>query len=72
MGDTPTGYDTCGIHSNEPIKITDDGKITSHIPRFPEFAIGTVLLRSFKDWPKAMKQTPEELSEAGFFLHGQR
>lgn len=36
-------------------------------PEFPEFAIETIRLRSFADWPKMMRQTPEDLSDAGFF-----
>lgn len=36
-------------------------------PDFPEFAIETARLRSFDEWPKTMKQKPEQLSDAGFF-----
>lgn len=34
---------------------------------FPEFAIETARLRSFDDWPKTIKQKPQQLSDAGFF-----
>lgn len=34
---------------------------------FPEFAIETIRLRTFDDWPKIMKQKPEAMSDAGFF-----
>lgn len=36
-------------------------------PEFPEFAIEMARLRSFDEWPKTMKQKPEQLSDAGFF-----
>lgn len=34
---------------------------------YPEFAIETMRLRSFEDWPKMMKQKPDVMSDAGFF-----
>lgn len=37
---------------------------------FPEYAIEKNRLRTFYEWPKAMKQTPQQLSEAGFFYTG--
>lgn len=40
---------------------------SSQAPEFPEFAIETVRLRSFADWPKMMKQRPEQMADAGFF-----
>lgn len=36
-------------------------------PEHPEYAIESARLRSFEDWPKTMKQKPQELSDAGFF-----
>lgn len=36
-------------------------------PEFPEYAIEMARLRSFDEWPKTMKQKPEQLSDAGFF-----
>jgi len=36
-------------------------------PDFPEYAIETARLRSFDEWPKTMKQKPDQLSDAGFF-----
>ncbi|XP_055308585.1 death-associated inhibitor of apoptosis 1-like, partial [Sitodiplosis mosellana] len=34
---------------------------------FPSYAVETRRLRSFKDWPKALKQKPEQMADAGFF-----
>lgn len=34
---------------------------------FPEYVIERARLRSFDEWPKVLKQTPEQLSAAGFF-----
>lgn len=38
-----------------------------HAHEFPEYAIESARLRSFDDWPKTMKQKPQQLSDAGFF-----
>nr|XP_021195650.2 baculoviral IAP repeat-containing protein 3 isoform X2 [Helicoverpa armigera]XP_021195651.2 baculoviral IAP repeat-containing protein 3 isoform X2 [Helicoverpa armigera] len=40
-------------------------------PVHPRFASEAARLRSFKDWPRCMRQKPEELAEAGFFYTGQ-
>lgn len=37
------------------------------ILEFPEYAIEMDRLQSFNEWPKSMKQKPEQLSDAGFF-----
>lgn len=46
-------------------------EIAMHILRthsdFPDYAAEKTRLRSFDGWPKALKQTPQQLSEAGFF-----
>lgn len=34
---------------------------------FPEYGIELARLRSFDEWPRSMKQKPEQLSDAGFF-----
>lgn len=36
-------------------------------PDFPEYVIESARLQTFIDWPKSMKQTPQQLSAAGFF-----
>lgn len=36
-------------------------------PDFPEFYIEKARLQSFNDWPKTLKQIPDQLSAAGFF-----
>lgn len=49
------------VHSEVGLKpITD----------FPEYAIETARLRSFREWPKMMRQRPEQLTDAGFFYTG--
>lgn len=37
---------------------------------FPSYAVEPRRLRTFQDWPKAMKQKPEQLADAGFFYTG--
>lgn len=39
-------------------------------PEVPEYAIETARIRSFAEWPRNMKQKPEQLAEAGFFYTG--
>lgn len=34
---------------------------------FPEFAIERMRLKSYDEWPISIKQTPKQLSDAGFF-----
>lgn len=36
-------------------------------PDFPEYYSKKARFESFEDWPKTMKQTSKELSDAGFF-----
>lgn len=47
-------YDEAGLYS-PPLVI------------FPRYAVESHRLQSYEDWPKAMHQTPEELSDASFF-----
>lgn len=61
----PVSYDECGMYSNANNESITNEK-WQH-PEYPEFAIESVRLRSFTDWPKALNQKPGELSEAGFF-----
>lgn len=42
----------------------------AYFPEYPEYAIEAARLRSFAEWPRLMKQKPEQLSEAGFFYTG--
>lgn len=37
---------------------------------FPQYAYEITRRRSFEDWPRALKQTPQQLSDAGFFYSG--
>ena len=75
----PISYDVCGTNPNDVYNIrygaVSEGTIlptattetTTIAPMFPEYAIELARLRSFADWPKTMKQRPEDLSDAGFF-----
>jgi len=40
---------------------------TLKYPHCAEFAIESRRVRSFDDWPKTMRQSPKDLSDAGFF-----
>jgi hypothetical protein len=39
-------------------------------PEHPKFQLEIKRINSYEDWPISMKQTPKELSEAGFFYTG--
>ncbi|KAJ8716649.1 hypothetical protein PYW07_003276 [Mythimna separata] len=61
------GRDECG--SRAATSSTTPPRMTG--PVHPRYASETARLRSFQDWPRCMKQKPEELAEAGFFYTGQ-
>ncbi|XP_030372330.1 death-associated inhibitor of apoptosis 1 [Scaptodrosophila lebanonensis] len=42
----------------------------NYFPEYPEYAIEAARLRSFAEWPRNMKQKPQQLAEAGFFYTG--
>lgn len=39
-------------------------------PEHPEFAVEAKRTESYKDWPKTMRQKPQQLSDAGFYYTG--
>lgn len=39
-------------------------------PEFPEFAVEANRIASYTDWPKFLKQRPQDLSDAGFYYSG--
>lgn len=62
---TAVGRDECGVRAPPaPNSIRMPG------PVHPRYASEAARLRTFKDWPRSMKQKPEELAEAGFFYTG--
>ncbi|KAJ6642032.1 Death-associated inhibitor of apoptosis 1 [Pseudolycoriella hygida] len=77
----PLTYDVCGPcgvvdvrHGSyaessftlPPLLDTPTSPTLKH-PDHPEYAIEAARFRSFEDWPKTMKQKPQDLSDAGFF-----
>lgn len=46
------------------------GIIEMKKPAYPEFASLPARIESFKDWPRGLKQKPEELANAGFYYIG--
>ncbi|XP_068617288.1 death-associated inhibitor of apoptosis 1-like isoform X2 [Battus philenor] len=60
------GRDECGVRAppnSTPVRMPG--------PVHPRYASEAARLRTFKDWPRCMRQKPEELAEAGFFYTGQ-
>lgn len=72
-------------HNNESVKndtqsdknknelgenIAEKKLIHHNDPEYPNYKTKQARLKSFKDWPKFIKQRPEELSNAGFFYTG--
>ncbi|XP_063383474.1 death-associated inhibitor of apoptosis 1-like [Cydia fagiglandana] len=62
-----TGQDECGMCAPPATGASVLPKPHPH-PRYNNKA---ARLRIFEDWPKSMKQKPEELAEAGFYYTGQ-
>lgn len=44
--------------------------LTNAIPKYPGYAYAPARLRTFHDWSRSMTQTPQAMSEAGFFYRG--
>ncbi|EDW18028.1 death-associated inhibitor of apoptosis 1 [Drosophila mojavensis] len=70
-----------GLNSFQPARAASLGSSTTpastnsssggnYFPEYPEYAIESARLRSFEDWPRNMKQKPQQLAEAGFFYTG--
>lgn len=57
----PVGRDECGVRAQS---------INMPGPVHPKYASQDARLRTFKDWPRSMRQKPEDLAEAGFFYTG--
>ncbi|XP_073838705.1 death-associated inhibitor of apoptosis 1 [Musca autumnalis] len=72
MGDIPPASPlamAAGVSSSSSGGGVGAGGVT-FFPDVPEYAIETARLRSFAEWPRNMKQRPEQLAEAGFFYTG--
>lgn len=76
-------HDTCGRYGIEirPNSVAERSEsasaelsklgINQHRgPTYPNYSTKEARLRTFKEWPKSMRQEPDELSEAGFFYTG--
>jgi len=46
------------------------GIISHHGPLHPSYATPEARLRTFREWPPALKQQPQELADAGFYYIG--
>ncbi|XP_039755149.1 baculoviral IAP repeat-containing protein 3 isoform X3 [Pararge aegeria] len=60
------GRDECGVRA--PVTANS---VRMSGPVHARYASEAARLRSFADWPRSMRQKPEELAEAGFFYTGQ-
>ncbi|XP_063535037.1 baculoviral IAP repeat-containing protein 3-like isoform X1 [Cydia strobilella] len=60
------GQDECGVRAPPT-----GASVCMPGPVHPRYNTEAARLRTFKDWPKSMKQKPEELAEAGFYYTGQ-
>ncbi|KAI8421763.1 hypothetical protein MSG28_009727 [Choristoneura fumiferana] len=59
------GHDECGVRAPPT-----GASVYMPGPVHPKYASESARLRTFKDWPKSMRQKPEELAEAGFYYTG--
>lgn len=49
---------------------SQEAEIATRRPEHPEFQIESHRVATYEDWPKTMKQKPNELAEAGFYYTG--
>ncbi|CAH0553039.1 unnamed protein product [Brassicogethes aeneus] len=78
--DSTNGRDTCGKYGVEilPCSIPEDKNVNLEKlgvtkvkgPAHPEYVLQQSRLESFKQWPKSLRQKPEDLASAGFFYLG--
>ena len=77
----PVGVDVYGIGGSTPSEPSRDQSEPSRgieerpsyaqcHHEFPEFAVETNRIASYTDWPKFLKQRPQDLSDAGFYYSG--
>ncbi|CAG9787764.1 unnamed protein product [Diatraea saccharalis] len=59
------GRDECGVRAPPTTSVCMPG------PVHPQYASEAARLSTFNDWPRCMRQKPEDLAEAGFFYTGQ-
>lgn len=52
------------------LTITTPPRATLSRPEHPEYAVEAKRIESFDDWPKTMRQKPQELSDAGLYYTG--
>jgi E3 ubiquitin-protein ligase XIAP len=59
----PASYDECGTGRRRNSRAED-------MMAYPKYKLMSQRLSSFKTWPTAMKQKPQDLAHAGFFYSG--
>ncbi|QWO71646.1 IAP3 [Orgyia pseudotsugata single capsid nuclopolyhedrovirus] len=64
------GQDECGNNVNDNSGDILATTTTKTRAMHPHYASEAVRLRTFKDWPRGLKQRPEELAKAGFYYTG--
>ncbi|CRK95837.1 CLUMA_CG009286, isoform A [Clunio marinus] len=52
------------------LNLSSSTRPTISRPEHPEFAVEAKRLESYEDWPKTMRQKPQQLSDAGFYYTG--
>ncbi len=57
------------LRSDEAANVSPN-KPTITRPEFPDMAVEAKRIESYSDWPKTIKQRPQQLSDAGFFYTG--
>lgn len=65
-------YDQGGIDAvlRGSLSISAPPRPTISRPEHPEFAVEAKRLETYEDWPKTMRQKPQQLSDAGFYYTG--
>lgn len=52
------------------LSLSSPSRSTISRPDHPEYAVEAKRTESYEDWPKTMRQKPQQLSDAGFFYTG--
>lgn len=68
----PHTYDTAPINFRAFEESSDDESDEEQIEdvKYPKYKLEHNRVKTFKDWPKSLKQKPNELAAAGFFYTG--
>lgn len=63
---------TMNSHVGTDSQVHVSQELVSGKPRYPQFAILSVRIATYRNWPSTLNQKPEELAKAGLFYEGSK